>query len=108
MVDRATIARMRRDAILVNVGRGAVVDEDALVDALREGRIAGAVLDVVAQEPLPPSSPLWELDNVLLSPHTAALSPHEDERVAARFVENLHRYLAGEPLRNVVEPGNWY
>ena len=108
MVDRATIARMRRDAILVNVGRGAVVDEDALVDALRQGRIAGAVLDVVGQEPLPPSSPLWELDNVLLSPHTAALSPHEDERVAARFVENLHRYLADEPLRNVVEPGNWY
>jgi phosphoglycerate dehydrogenase-like enzyme len=108
LIDRATIARMRQEAILVNLGRGAVIDEDALVEALRERRIAGAVLDVVTHEPLPPSSPLWQLDNVLLSPHTAALSPHEDERVVARFVENLHRYLAGEPLRNVVKPGNWY
>jgi phosphoglycerate dehydrogenase-like enzyme len=99
---------MKPTAWLVNVARGPIVDGAALRDALRRWRIAGAVLDVVAQEPLPPSSPLWELDNVLLSPHTAALSPHEDERVVARFVENLHRYLAGEPLRNVVEPGNWY
>jgi phosphoglycerate dehydrogenase-like enzyme len=108
LIDRAAVARMRPGAILVNVGRGAVIDEDALIEALRERRIAGAVLDVTTREPLPASSPLWELDNVLLSPHTAALSPHEDERVVARFVENLHRYLAGEPLRNVVQPGNWY
>jgi phosphoglycerate dehydrogenase-like enzyme len=108
LIDRAAIARMRRECILVNLGRGAVIDEDALIEALRERRIAGAALDVVTHEPLPQSSPLWDLDNVLLSPHTAALSPHEDERVVARFVENLHRYLAGEPLRNVVQPGNWY
>ena len=108
MIDRATIARMRPDCILVNLGRGVVVDEDALVEALRERRIAGAVLDVFTQEPLPPSSPLWDLDNVLLSPHTAALSPQEDERVVARFVDNLRRYLAGEPLRNVVKPDVWY
>ena len=69
----------------MNVGRGGVVDEDALVDALRNGRLRGAALDVFAHEPLPPDSPLWELDNVILSPHTAALSRHENERIVELF-----------------------
>jgi phosphoglycerate dehydrogenase-like enzyme len=108
LVDARVIERMRPDCIVVNVGRGAVVDEQALVKALRERRIAGAVLDVFAEEPLLPSSPLWELDNVLVSPHSAALSPHEDERIVELFRDNLRRYLAGEPLRNLVRPGLFY
>ena len=108
LVDAEVIARMRPSCIVVNVGRGAVVDERALVAALRERRIAGAVLDVFAEEPLPPSSPLWDLPNVLVSPHAAAMSPHEDERIVELFRDNLRRYLAGEPLRNQVRAGEFY
>jgi len=108
LVDRATIGRMRDGAILVNVGRGAVVDEEALVDALRSGKLRGAALDVFAEEPLPESSPLWELDNVLLSPHTAALSVKENERIVELFAENLHRYLAGDELISRVRPDVFY
>jgi len=108
LVDAEMIARMRPGCIVVNVGRGAVVDEEALVAALRERRIAGAVLDVFAHEPLPPSSPLWDLPNVLISPHSSALSPHEDERIVELFRDNLRRHLAGEPLRNAVRPGEYY
>jgi phosphoglycerate dehydrogenase-like enzyme len=108
LLDRATIERLPPSCIFVNVGRGGVVDEAALVDALRQRRIAGAVLDVFASEPLPPDSPLWTLPNVLVSPHGAALSEHENERIVELFVANLRRFLAGEPLANRVEPGVWY
>lgn len=108
LVDRQTIGRMRDGAILVNVGRGGVVDEEALVDALRSGKLRGAALDVFAEEPLPPSSPLWALDNVLLSPHTSALSVRENERIVALFSENLRRYLAGEELRSRIRPDVFY
>jgi phosphoglycerate dehydrogenase-like enzyme len=108
LLDRATIDRLRPSCIFVNVGRGGVVDEDALVDALHERRIAGAVLDVFATEPLPPDSPLWTLPNVLVTPHAAALSARENERIVELFVANLRRYLDGGPLANVVEPGVWY
>jgi len=108
LLDRATIERLPPSCIFVNVGRGGVVDEAALVDALRERRIAGAVLDVFATEPLPPDSPLWTLPNVLVSPHGAALSEHENQRIVELFVANLRRFLAGEPLENRVEPGVWY
>jgi phosphoglycerate dehydrogenase-like enzyme len=108
LVDGAALALLPRGAIVVNVGRGAVVNEDALVAALRDGRLAGAALDVYAQEPLPPESPLWELPNVLLAPHTMALSVHENERVVELFSDNLRRYLRGDPLRNRVDPGHYY
>jgi phosphoglycerate dehydrogenase-like enzyme len=108
LVDRATIARLPAACIFVNVGRGGVVDEPALVDALRDRRIAGAVLDVFATEPLPAGSPLWTLPNVLVTPHAAALSARENERITELFTDNLRRYLDGEPLRNVVEPGVYY
>jgi phosphoglycerate dehydrogenase-like enzyme len=108
LLDRATIQRLPPACIFVNVGRGGVVDEAALVDALRERRIAGAVLDVFETEPLPPGSPLWTLPNVLVSPHAAALSEHENERIVELFVANLRRFLAGEPLANRIEPGIWY
>jgi phosphoglycerate dehydrogenase-like enzyme len=108
LIDRATIERLPASCIFVNVGRGGVVDEPALVEALRERRIAGAVLDVFASEPLPDSSPLWTLPNVLVTPHAAALSARENERIVELFVDNLRRYLDGRPLRNVVEPGVFY
>jgi phosphoglycerate dehydrogenase-like enzyme len=108
LVDRATIERLPPGCIFVNVGRGGVVDEPALIDALRDRRIAGAVLDVFAEEPLPPDSPLWTLPNVLVTPHAAALSARENERIVELFVANLRRFLEGEPLANVVEPGVYY
>ena len=105
---RARIERMKPGAILVNVGRGAVVDEAALVDALRSGHLRGAALDVYATEPLPPDSPLWELDNVILSPHTAAQSVRENERVVELFADNLRRYLAGEEPRSRIRTDLFY
>ncbi|HEV2895677.1 MAG TPA: D-2-hydroxyacid dehydrogenase, partial [Actinomycetota bacterium] len=108
LVDRATIERLPASCIFVNVGRGGVVDEPALIGALRDRRIAGAVLDVFATEPLPADSPLWMLPNVLVTPHAAALSARENERITELFSDNLRRYLDGRPLRNVVEPGVYY
>jgi phosphoglycerate dehydrogenase-like enzyme len=108
MIDRATIERLPPSCIFVNVGRGGVVDEPALVEALRDRRIAGAALDVFATEPLPRDSPLWALPNVLVTPHAVALSARENERIAELFCDNLRRYLDGRPLRNVVEPGVFY
>lgn len=108
LFDRTLIERLPSHAAVVNVGRGATVDETALVDALTAGRIAGAALDVFATEPLPAGSPLWTLDNVLLSPHTAALSIHENERIVDQFVGNLSRYRDGLPLRNLVDPHTFY
>jgi phosphoglycerate dehydrogenase-like enzyme len=108
LIDRATIGRLPASCIFVNVGRGGVVDEPALTDALRERRIAGAVLDVFATEPLPADSPLWTLPNVLVTPHAVAVSPRENERITELFCDNLRRYLDGRPLRNVVEPGVFY
>jgi phosphoglycerate dehydrogenase-like enzyme len=108
LVSRERIGRLRRGAIFVNVGRGDVVDEQALVDALRDGRIAGAALDVFAEEPLPPDSPLWEMENVIVSPHTAAQSLRENERIVELFGENVRRYLAGEELRTPIDTTLFY
>lgn len=104
LLDATAIARIKPGATLVNVGRGGVLDEPALIDALRSGRLAGAALDVFAIEPLAADSPLWELPNVLVSPHTAGLSVYENERLVSLFVENLRRYLRGEDLLNRVDP----
>ncbi len=103
MIDRDAIACMKPDAVLVNIGRGDVVDEAALIHALSEKRIGGAALDVFHQEPLPADSPLWRLDNVILTPHIAGITPKYDERAGALFAENLRRYTAGEPLLNRVD-----
>jgi glyoxylate/hydroxypyruvate reductase A len=108
LLDAEALDALPHGAFLVNVGRGGVIDEAALVERLRSRRIAGAALDVFATEPLPASSPLWELPNVLISPHAAALSTHENERIVALFVDNVHRYLAGERLRNRVHPQAFY
>ncbi len=103
MIGRAELAAMKPDAWLINISRGAIVDEEALVEALQAGRIGGACLDVFAQEPLPPESPLWDLPNVIITPHNSWSSPHIEEREIDLFLENLRRYVAGEPLLNVVD-----
>jgi len=107
-LDAKAFELLQPHAILVNVGRGGVVDEPALVRALREQRLAGAVLDVFATEPLPSDSPLWDLPNVMISPHTAALSIHENERLVELFEANLRRYLAGEELVGRVDPAHFF
>jgi hypothetical protein len=108
LVDRATLAALRPGAVVVNVGRGPVVDEAALVDTLRGREIAGACLDMFAEEPLPADSPLWLLDNVILSRQVAARTDDEDDRAVGLFADNLRRHLDGTPLRNRVDPGRLY
>ncbi len=108
LIDARRIARLPPRAYLYNVSRGAVVDQAALADALRAGRLAGAGLDVFEQEPLPPTSSLWELDNVILTPHVAGATPLYYERTAALFAENLERLLAGRPLHNRFDPARGY
>ncbi len=102
------LAALRSHAVLVNVGRGAVVDEAALVDALRAGRIRGAALDVFQQEPLPAGHPFYALDQVLLSPHCADQIAGWREQANAVFLDNLARYLAGQPLLNLVDKRQGY
>ena len=106
LVGERVLEAMKPTAWLINVARGAVVDEDALVRALDRRRIAGAVLDVFATEPLPPAHPLWALDNVVVTPHIAG--PDVPEDLARVFNENLARFLAGRPLRHVVDRRRGY
>lgn len=101
-IDAGALARLPRGAHLLNVARGEIVDEPALVAALREGRLAGAYLDVFATEPLPADSPLWSLPNVLCTPHNSAASRGNEARQVEIFLDNLARYGRGEPLRNEV------
>jgi phosphoglycerate dehydrogenase-like enzyme len=103
MIGAAQLAQLRSGAYLVNVGRGAIVDEEALVAALRSGQLGGAALDVFTVEPLPPTSPLWALPNAIVSPHYCDQTPQTDERGRDLFFDNLRRYVQGEPLRNVVD-----
>jgi phosphoglycerate dehydrogenase-like enzyme len=108
MVDQEAISLMKPGCVFVNVGRGGVVDEEALIESLENRRIAGAALDVFATEPLPPESPLWDLPNVLISPHTAALAESENERIVELFQKNLRLYLQEQPLFNRVDPQDFY
>jgi phosphoglycerate dehydrogenase-like enzyme len=102
LVSARVLDAMRPGARLVNIARGAMVDEAALVEALRRGHLAGAYLDVTAVEPLPEDSPLWDLPSVLVTAHTSGASTANDARADAVFLDNLRRYDAGEPLRNEV------
>ena len=99
---------MRRNAFLINISRGSTIDEAALVAALTDGVIGGAGLDVFEEEPLPASSPLWRLPNAIISPHLAGNTDRYSRRFTNLFLENLARFRAGEPLRNVVEPERGY
>lgn len=108
LIGAEQLRRMRSDAWLINIARGSVVQTDALLTALREGWIAGAALDVFDPEPLPEESPLWGLENVILTPHNTWSTPHFHAREAALFIENLRRFLRDEPLRNVVDKEQGY
>jgi D-2-hydroxyacid dehydrogenase (NADP+) len=108
LMDGRRLARLRPGAFLYNVSRGAVVDEPALVAALRAGQLAGAGLDVFEEEPLPAESPLWELPNVILTPHVSGTTPLYYQRAAALFADNLERFLAGQPLANRFESRRGY
>jgi phosphoglycerate dehydrogenase-like enzyme len=104
----AAFAQMRRDACFINVSRGALVDEAALERALRDGHIRAAALDVFQTEPLPPESPLWQLENLFITPHSAALTDRLWERHFARISENLRRYEANQPLLGEVDKQKGY
>jgi phosphoglycerate dehydrogenase-like enzyme len=103
LIDRAALKAMKDSAYLVNIGRGELIDQPALIDALQKGWIAGAGLDVFEIEPLPADSPLWKLDNVILSPHVAGFTPEYDRRAAELFAANLRRYTDNQPLINVID-----
>lgn len=103
LVDAAALAAMKPDAIIVNVARGAVVVEQDLAEALASGRIAGAALDVFEHEPLAPFSPLWELPNVIITPHCSSAAPNVWTAVIDEFLSNLAKFLRGEPLANVID-----
>jgi phosphoglycerate dehydrogenase-like enzyme len=108
LIGETELRIMRRNAYLVNIARGRVIDEQALVRALREGWIAGAGLDVTEEEPLPSESPLYSLPNVILTPHISGNSAHYDTRLAALFADNLKRYGVGQQLQNQYDPSRGY
>ncbi len=104
----AEFKAMKPGAFLIHISRGGVVDENALLQALTEKRIAGAAVDVFSQEPLPPDHPLWKAPNLLITPHVSGFSPNYKERAGEMFVENLKRYLHDEPLMNLYHPDRHY
>ena len=108
MFDEDAFRSMKSSALLINVTRGGIMDESALVGALAQGLIAGAGLDVAPVEPLPPDHPLWKLDNVLITPHTAGGSPNRQDRIVNLFCENLKRLDAGQPLLSVIDKKKGY
>ena len=101
-------ARMRNTAVLINMARGGIVDQDALIEALRAGEIAGAGLDVATPEPLPPDSPLWDFPNVMITPHVTPAGPDRTQRSIDIIVENIRRYRAHEPLLNALTERDVY
>ena len=108
IIGKVELALMKPTAVLINIGRGALVDEDELIRALQEKRLAGAALDVAREEPPPQDSPLWDMPNVIISPHSASTVTQENERITDIFCDNLRRYLNGQPLRNVLDKQKLY
>ncbi len=112
LLSASRIALLKRGALLVNVGRGSLIDESALISTLKNGRLSGAVLDVFALEPLPESSPLWDMENVLITPHISGPSfghfPEVERRIAGICADNISRYLSGNPLVNVIDRSRGY
>lgn len=108
LMNDAALAATKRGATLINIARGVVVDESALVRALDSGQLAHAALDVAAREPLPADSPLWAHPNITIYPHSASTGEHENERIVDLFCENLRRYLANEPLLNQLDVERMY
>lgn len=108
LIGEAELRRMKHNAYLINISRGPVIVEQALVRAVCEGWIAGAALDVFAEEPLPPESQLWALEQVIITPHISGVAERQNERITAIFCENLRHFLADEPLQNLVDPSRGY
>lgn len=108
MFDRAAFGRMQSHAVLVNVTRGPIMDEEALIEALETGAIGGAGLDVVPEEPMPDDHPLWRFDNVVITPHSAGGSPRRVDRSVDLFCDNLTRLLGGESLTSVIDKSKGY
>ncbi|HIE26109.1 TPA: D-2-hydroxyacid dehydrogenase [Candidatus Poribacteria bacterium] len=108
MIGNEELNTMKRTAYIVNIGRGAVIDLSALTEALRNGVIAGAGLDVFEIEPLPADHPLWEMENVIITPHMASNTDIYSARRVDRFLDNLSRYLQGKPLQSVVDKEDWH
>jgi phosphoglycerate dehydrogenase-like enzyme len=102
------LASMKPSAYLIDVSRGGIVDQNALIHALQEKTISGAALDVFLEEPLPANNPLWQLPNVIITPHISGVSRYYDERALELFSENLRRYLTDTPLYNVIDPQKGY
>ncbi|MCC8156466.1 MAG: D-2-hydroxyacid dehydrogenase [Oscillospiraceae bacterium] len=100
MIGAEEFRQMKSSALFINIARGAIVDTDAMLAALRSGEIAGAALDAFVDEPLSADDPLWDMENVLITPHTAAVSPGNTDRSVEIFCDNIRRFMAGEPLRN--------
>jgi phosphoglycerate dehydrogenase-like enzyme len=103
MIGDAELRAMKPSAILINIGRGGTIQEDALIQALQEGRIGGAGLDVFENEPLSPDSPFWDMPNVIITSHYAGHNPHYNDRAMNIFLDNLHHYISGTALHNVVD-----
>lgn len=108
LFNRARIQKMKRSAYLINIGRGVIVDLADLTAALQAGEIAGAGLDVFEIEPLPSDHPLWRMENVIITPHTAAASPRVAQRHLQSLLDNLGRFVRGQPLQNVVDKTRWF
>jgi phosphoglycerate dehydrogenase-like enzyme len=108
LIGRAELAAMKQGSVLINVARGAIWDEPAVIEALERGHLGGLASDVFAVEPLPKDSPLWEMPNVIISPHSASAAGGENVKVTELFCENLARYLAGQPLLNVLDTEHLY
>jgi phosphoglycerate dehydrogenase-like enzyme len=103
LLGREEIASMKKGAYLINISRGTVVDEPALIEALQSGHLSGAALDVFWDEPLPKNSPFWDIPNVIVSPHSASTADTENTKLTEIFCDNYHRYIEGKPLRNLID-----
>jgi phosphoglycerate dehydrogenase-like enzyme len=103
LFDRSLLSSMKQGAYIYNIGRGTIIDQDAMIDLLTSGHLGGAGLDVTTPEPLNPDSPLWDLENVVITGHTSGQTPRHWEKAGAMFEANLRRFIAGEPLFNVVD-----
>ncbi len=108
LITRERIGLLPQGAVIINIARGVIIDEPAMIDALRSGHLGGAALDVFAREPLPPDSPLWDMPNVIVSPHSASTAVSENGKIVALFIDNLRRYLSGQPMRNVLDTDKLY
>jgi len=108
MIGKEQLRALPKGAKVINVGRGSLIVEEELIKALEDGHLGGAGLDVFATEPLPKNSPLWDIENVLVSPHSGSTSDKENRRITDLFIENIKRFLAGEPLKNVLDTKKMY